>query len=384
MSYKILQATEYFLPDVERGIERFVYELSKGLIERGNRVTVLTGGNDDNKTIDGMRVIYAPMYGSGIMQASRNLYDQRLTFVPSGVLKMNTDDSDIIHAHHFAGGYAATLLRGSKKRPLVMTVHVVPRSSILASPVPVYRMMYRKALQRSSCVVSVTEYVKYAVKKDFGIDSVVVPLCVDIERFKPAKDKERLKAELGLPPAPIILMVSSLNDRRKRAGMIISAMPSVLKKISDARLVLAGNLSGDMKEDLEKLVSGLGLKENVIFTGRLEDDALPKYYAAADVFVLPSREEAAGFVLLEAMASGVPLVGANSGGIPEYVRDGINGLLFDPRKVDDLAEKVISILASDSDSRTYGRKGRHLAVTEHSWPVAVKRYDEIYGNVVMN
>jgi glycosyltransferase involved in cell wall biosynthesis len=190
---KILQATEYFLPDVERGIERFVYELSRGLMDAGHDVTVLTGGRGRGKVLGGIRIEYASMYGTRMTRWASNLHGQRITHVPSGILKMYLRRPDVVHAHNFRSGYAAALLKKSDGTPYVLTVHRVPWAPSLAGAIPVYRLMYKKALEGASTVISVSEYVKERIKKDFGVDSVVIPLSVDDQKFESCPDKSTLK-----------------------------------------------------------------------------------------------------------------------------------------------------------------------------------------------
>ncbi len=164
---KILQATEYFLPDAERGIERFVYELSKVLAGAGQSVTMLTGGQGRDMTLGGVRIEYAPAY------VARRAHDRRITNVPSGTLRMHRQRPDIVHAHHFMSGYAASLLKKNDGTPYILTIHEVPGE--LES---IYREMYRKALEGASAVVSVSNSVRDWIEKEFGVLSTVIPLSV--------------------------------------------------------------------------------------------------------------------------------------------------------------------------------------------------------------
>ncbi len=379
---KILQATEYFLPDVERGIERFVYELSRGLMGAGHDVTVLTGGRGRGRVLGGVRIEYASMYGNHMTRWTNNLYDQRITYVPSGILKMYRQSPDVVHAHHFGSGYAASLLKKYDGTPYVLTVHLVPSASSLASPVPVYRLMYKKALESASTVISVSKYVKEHIKKDFGTDSVVIPLSVDAQKFGPCQDKSALKRSMGLPEGPVVCMVSSIEDRRKRADMLIKAMPLIMKRVKDATLVLAGKAGPGMTSYLSGMAEKLGVKDRVVITGRIDDTAVKNYLALADAFVLPSKEEAGGLVVLEAMSSAAPVICSDSGGITEYIRHGYNGLLFDHNSVEDLTDKVVSLLQDESMAAELGRNGRKTAISRYSWGSAVNDYTAIYGNAV--
>jgi glycosyltransferase involved in cell wall biosynthesis len=201
---KILQATEYFLPDAGRGIERFVYELSRGLIGAGHDVVVLTGGRGRGRVLGGIRVEYASMYGSHMTRWAGNLHDQRITYLPTSILKMYRQSPDVVHAHHFGSGYASSLLKKYNGTPYVLTVHQVPLASSQSSPIPAYRLMYKKALEGASVVVSVSNYVKERIMKDFGVDSVVIPLSVDARKFEPCQDKSSLKRSMGLADGPVV------------------------------------------------------------------------------------------------------------------------------------------------------------------------------------
>jgi len=242
--------------------------------------------------------------------------------------------------------------------------------------------MYKKALAGATTVVAVSDYVKDRVKKDFGIESVVIPLSVDSQKFEPAPDKKALRHALGLPDSPVICMVSSIEDRRKRADMIIKAMPAILENVKDATLVLAGKTTPEIMSYLSGLAHDLGIEDHVTITGRLDDLKIRNYLAASDIFVLPSKEEAGGLVVLEAMATGLPVICSNSGGITEYIHDGYNGVLFDCDSVDDLADKVVGLIQDRNKAGSMAHNARELAASKYSWGSAVRQYMSIYKEAV--
>jgi len=107
---------------------------------------------------------------------------------------------------------------------------------------------------------------------------------------------------------------------------------------------------GSERSELERLANNLGLSQNITFVGRVSEDGVPPYMAAADVFVLPSLSEGFGIVNLEAMAAGLPIVATNIGGIPSLIEDGVNGFLVDPGNAVQIASRV-SLLLSDARLR---------------------------------
>jgi glycosyltransferase involved in cell wall biosynthesis len=341
---------------------------------------VLTGGHRKSRTLGGVKIEYASMYGNHVSRSAGNPRGQRLAYVPSGILKMYRQSPDIVHSHNFGSGYAAALLKKYDDTPYVLTVHMAPGTPTLANPL--YRPMYKKALDNASDVISVSHYIRDRVRQDFGVDSTVIPLSVDTEKFKPVADRSALRQGLGLPDAPLVFMVSNMDDRRKRADVLIRTMPLVLRSVKDARLLLAGNAGPETIAALNSMAERLGVKDSIMITGRLDEMAVRRYLAASDLFVLPSREDVGGMVVLEAMASGVPVIGSDRGGITEYINEGRNGFLFDNDSIEDLADKVVSLLTDEAMARSIGHNGRRLAASKYTWGSAISRYMALYRDTV--
>src|SRR5690606_20205999 len=121
-------------------------------------------------------------------------------------------------------------------------------------------------------------------------------------------------------------------------------------QIPGVRLALVG--SGPAEEELKRRFAGT----RTVFTGYMEGAELAAAYASADVFVFPSDTETLGFVAMEAMASGVPAVGARAGGIPDVIEDGVTGLMFTPLDLGDLTSKVRRLLRDDDLRTQMGRR----------------------------
>jgi glycosyltransferase involved in cell wall biosynthesis len=144
---------------------------------------------------------------------------------------------------------------------------------------------------------------------------------VDTELFHPAKRSLAMRMRLagGVPDGPVLLYVGRLSPEKN-----LAALRPVLEALPEARLALVGD--GPDRARLERLFA----ERRVVFTGFLRGDELARAFASADVFVMPSATETLGFVVLEAMSSGLPVVAARAGGIPDLVTDGENGRLVDP------------------------------------------------------
>jgi len=199
--------------------------------------------------------------------------------------------------------------------------------------------------------------------KDLGCDNVEVwRKGIDTDVFSPSfnSDNAEMRSELsdGQPERPLLLYVGRLGEEKN-----IKLIKGVLERLPEARLAIVG--SGPAEEGLREHFAGMDVK----FMGLMQGEALSRAYAAADVFVMPSESETLGFVVLEAMASQVPPVGARAGGIPNLVKDGENGYLFTPGDVDEFTEKVRTLLNDNNLRERMGEAGR-VETLKWNWRAA--------------
>jgi rhamnosyl/mannosyltransferase len=157
---------------------------------------------------------------------------------------------------------------------------------------------------------------------------------------------------------------------------------SAEKMDDDVRYIIVGE--GEYLNKLKRRVADKRLQNRVILTGNVSYSDLPKYYAACDVFVLPSisRLEAFGLVVLEAMASGKPVIVSTIPGVSELVTEGENGLHAEPMNSQDLAEKILTLL-SDSDLRKrMGESGRRKIESDFNWDIVAHQIEDVYSDLV--
>lgn len=175
---------------------------------------------------------------------------------------------------------------------------------------------------------------------------------VDPERFHPRHRSLAMRMRLtdGRPDAPLLLYVGRLAPEKS-----VETLAWVLDENPDARLALVGD--GPARARLERVFRGAP----VHFAGFLRGTELAAAFASADVFLMPSTTETLGFVVLEAMSAGTPVVAANAGGIPDLVAHGENGILYDPSRLDGPVEPVRQLLASRPMRAHFARMGRKTA-----------------------
>ncbi|MFV2178086.1 glycosyltransferase family 4 protein [Actinomadura sp. LOL_016] len=199
---------------------------------------------------------------------------------------------------------------------------------------------------------------------------------VDTDRFRPGLDGAEIRRRHALGSGPVVLSVARL-VRRKGHDTLIRAWADVVRRRPDARLVIVGDgpMLRRVAELGERTVPGA-----VTVTGRVSAADLPRYYAAADVFALPCRDdrrglqtEGLGLSTLEAAASGLPVIVGRSGGSPESLVDGRTGVLVDASGPDELALALHRLLADPGRARAMGAAGRRWALDTWSWDGAAAR-----------
>jgi glycosyltransferase involved in cell wall biosynthesis len=210
---------------------------------------------------------------------------------------------------------------------------------------------------------------------------IVIPNGINIEHFNISCSKEECREKLGLElNKNIILFVGNL-IQYKGPDILVRAASIVVKEIPDIELIFVG--SGNMRNELEELSKKLGVEKHVKFAGFVEERLKLLYYKAADIFCLPSimSTESFGIVNLEALACGLPIVASAIGGIPDIVKDGVNGLLVSPKNPGALADAITYLLKNEDVRRKMGKKGREM-VKKYSWEEIAGRMEKIYKELI--
>jgi glycosyltransferase involved in cell wall biosynthesis len=214
-----------------------------------------------------------------------------------------------------------------------------------------FKLLLRGSLNGASVVLAISESIKRELVEDYHVDerkALVFRFTVS-SIFNPTVPRT-LKRKLN-PAGPIVLTVCRI-DPQKGLEYLVKASPAVIRRVENVRFVIR-SYSSDKKYEryLTDLIRELGVEEHFKIIREFSTyDKIPAYMVAADVFALPSVSEGLGLVILEAMASGIPVVASRVGGVPDIIRDGINGLLVEARDVNALSEALV-LLLSDTGMR---------------------------------
>ena len=215
--------------------------------------------------------------------------------------------------------------------------------------------------------------------------TTTIPYGVDPTRFRPATTDERaaVRRDLGLRDDERLILTGGRLVHKKGIDVAIDAFATAaVRDAGAARLVIFGY--GDLQDELVAQVARLALAERIIFAGRIERDRLSALFAAADLFLLPSVHDHAGNVdglpntLLEAMATGLPIIASNVVGVPTVINDGVEGLLVPERDVTALSAAIVTLLRDPARAATLGAAARSRVERELTWPQIAQRYLAVY------
>ena len=280
----------------------------------------------------------------------------KFRFVRSALRHARADVRVVLAAHpHLA--LPALLM---KIRAPVLNTIVMSHGIEVWKPLPPLR---RFALQRADRVVApsinttrkLADVQSVAKKK---IRKLAWPVNAVLLRL--ADDSSKLPLPPAFPGGQVVLTVGrwAATERYKGADELIEAIAQLQASMPELHLVVVGG--GDDLPRLRKLACDRGIADRVVFLEGLSSEHIAACYAHCDVFALPSTGEGFGLVFLEAMAFGKPVIGADSGGIPDLVEDGVNGLLIPPRDQRRLLEALGSLLRDPSSRARLGRQGAEI------------------------
>lgn len=315
-----------------RGGQRQVFLLLEGLVRRGVGVTLASPGK-------------SPLFGSArsaglpaVPLQARNDADLLAVFRLARLLRR--ERFDILHCHTGRAHGIALLSRRLvpvSSQPKI----VVSRRVAFTSPSLLLRWKFAGAER----IVAVSQAVKQGLAAA-GIDPARIAVVRDgIPLDDAAPDpveREQVRRLFHLAPTDrLVLNVAHLSAEKGQTDLIAAAA-RIHAAAPDSRVAIVGG--GKLRAKLEREAAA-ACDARILFAGFWPPERISSLLAAASVFVLPSRQEGLGSILLEAMAAGVPVVAASTGGIPEIVRDGSTGLLVPPGDPEALATAVLRLLA---------------------------------------
>ncbi len=380
---KILIASDTYYPDVN-GASYFTQRLAEYLAQAGHSVFVVAASTTFRETRterNGVTIMGMPslpiLFYSGFRFTLPIFLGKRLRKIIREI------DPDIIHIqNHFIIGRWIVPAAQACSVSVVATNHFMPDNltHYLRMPQKITNVIdefmwsdFAKIFNQVSFVTTPTHIAAGLIQHRLTTPVTPVSCGIDLIRFSPNNDGTYLRNRYQFPDKPILMYVGRL-DKEKHIDDILHAMKKVIEKL-DICFVIAGN--GAERKNLESLSEHLGIRDHILFLGFVPDADLQNLYPLADCFVIASTAELQSIVTMEAMASGLPVIGADAAALPELIQDQENGLLFPARNIDALAEKIIRMF-SDSPFRLRAKRKSLENIQRHDIKTTIKRFEEIY------
>lgn len=359
---KILIATDSYKFNTG-GVTASVLALCRGLRRMGHDVKVLAPSEGLKSFRDGddFYIKSVPAFYYPGMRVAFSIHDPLLK-------ELEAWHPDVIHIQ--TEGAAGVICKGLVKRcgsPLVMTCHtdyarfVFGRMHSLP-PIEAFMCGMGKIIYKDAdrVIAPSRKAGNFAFLHSVQNRIAVIPNGIEMEKYRKTISEEERKAlrlSLGICESERVIVSVSRLSKEKNIGEIIGAMPRLLERIPDTKLLIVGD--GPYKSRLEKQAEETGLKDNIIFTGYIPSDAVWRYYGIGDIFVSASTFEVHSMSYLEALAQGLPLLCREDDSLAGVLEHGVNGMMY--RLPEEFADHAYRMLTDGEMRRGMGQKSLERA-----------------------
>ncbi|MEI6631818.1 MAG: glycosyltransferase family 4 protein [bacterium] len=347
------------------GISSYVLSLAGGMKERGHGVYVASSGGELVERFCAEGISYLPI---PINTKSEANIPKILSSLLISLKYIKEKDIDIVHSNTRITSVLGSLLEYFSRKPHISTCHGFFKKRLIRRIFPCW----------GRSVIAISEQVKEHLIADLGVrqrDIAVIHNGIDLARFKDYNQdfKVDAKRNLGLRPGPVVGIVARLSEVKGHI-YLIQAIKSVLEKVADVQLLIVGD--GKIKSGLHQLVRSLDIERSVFFMPSVLDTS--RVLSIMDLFVLPSLKEGLGLSLMEAMASGLAVIGSDVGGIKSLIKDRETGLLVEPANAYALSSAILELLKEPSRARALGEAARSFIGERFSLREMVLETERLY------
>lgn len=376
---------------VTSGVVTSINMLEQEMKKRGHEVFVFTTSKsiqpNDNQTLY--------MLNSIPLLIAKQYKNRIATFYSREIAKQIKEIGlDIVHTQtEFSVGAFGKIISRKYDIPFIHTYHTMWEDYVhYISPLKgrnihlkrLARTISRAFVRKAECVITpsnkTAKYLKYKCKvKNKPI--YVIPTGIDISPFKSSnfteEERNNLKKSIGIKPNEKIILFLGRVASEKSIDVIMDIMPSIFEEHPDYKFLIVGD--GPSKKDLEEQARKLNIDKNVIFTGKVPWNEVPKYYNIGDVFVNASITETQGLTFIEAMSAEIPVVAKYAPNLSEFIHTNKNGILV--KKNSDFKKAIIDVIENENLRKTLIRGGNETA-KEYSIEVFGDKLEMLYTEII--
>lgn len=298
---------------------------------------------------------------------------------------------DLWNPHFAYYAWGAVHTRETKDLPVVTHFHgpwayeakVEHRGLLRQLRFEMQKAIEQRVYRSTDQFIVMSKAFRGALMEGYGVPSErihIIPAAVDVERFQPTQDPERVRTELGLPTHRTVLVSVRRLVHRMGLERLVHAMRVLVGDFPNLLLVIVG--TGELEGELRRLTAELGLDNHIWFTGRVPDEQLPKYYQAADLSVVPTMAlEGFGLITAESLASGTPALGTPIGGTKELLQRFDSRLLLPGAGTAELVEGIgtalghLRALPSAEACRAY-------VLRNYTWDIVIPQIKAVFESAV--
>ncbi len=347
------------------GSEKVVYDIVRKLDQRRYYIVIVGFANGP------VRKMYEDIGAMVYVISKKKRVDFQFIYDLRRILL--NENIDIVNPHHFTPlKYSFFATRWAKVK-LVYTEHSRWQLEQLS---PLKSVLNRFFLLNSDAVVAISKQIEDYYRNVLKLKRDKIHFItngIDSGLYEKGNGND-VRQELGLDHGEKILgMVANLRPE-KNHKMLISAFSKVAKGLKNVRLILVG--LDCMGGEIQRFAAKSGVAEKILFLGQRGD--VPKLLKIFDLFCLPSLYEGMPLTVLEAMASGIPVIGSDVLGINEVIKNNVNGLLFPINDEERLAELIKTLLVDDDLRNRLGESGKSFVEQNYCLDEKVKRYDQLF------
>ena len=354
--------------DVPGGVQAHVRDLADNLIALGHEVSVLTPVDDPDEAdlppyvVPAGRAVPVPYNGSVA----------RLVFGPLSLRRtrrwLREGAFDVLHVHEPTVPSVSMLACFAASGPMVATFHTATARS---RALQVFGTALQPALEKVTGRIAVSPAARRVVVEHLGGDAVLIPNGVDVARFDGAEPLPDRRT------APTVVFLGRIDEVRKGLAVLLEALPELVRLVPDVRLLVAG--PGDA-DDVREAVPR-SLRDRVELLGMVSDADKPRVFASGHVYCAPNTHgESFGIVLVEAMATGTPVVASDLEAFRRVLEDGRCGVLVPVRDAGALAGALGSLLLDETRRKALAVEAR-AAVDRYDWSTVTAQIVEVYETV---
>lgn len=286
---------------------------------------------------------------------------------------------DLVHAHAaLPDGYAAMKIAKDFKVPFVVTIHGQDLY-ITINKNAKCKMIIQRVFEQAHRVMVVSNQLKRIAKNNIGLGdkTIIIGNGIPIDKIHHLG-----RQNINIGNKNIILLSVSYLIERKGIDFNLKAFSKILSKYPNLKYIIIGD--GVEKKRLQDLAEKLGIYEKVEFLGMLSHEDVMKKMAEADIFSLPSWNEAFGVVYIEAMAHGKPVIGCKGEGIEDFVEDRKTGMLVNPKDTDSLVKAIYYLLSNPEEAKRIGERARRLVLEKYTWTKNAEKTIKVYQEALNN